>query len=83
MRGKYFFNFCEEIYNYLKYYHLPINTITISPKQIIKSMNKTKESVLFVDIKENPEPIVIESLCVQCENNGKTTLLMTKIPFFR
>jgi zinc finger protein len=27
--------------------------------------------------------MVIESLCMNCEKNGKTTILLTKIPFFR
>ena len=38
---------------------------------------------LVIDIKEDPEPIVIESMCVQCGSNGQTILLMTKIPFFK
>ena len=27
--------------------------------------------------------IVIESFCVNCEEQGKTTLLLTKIPYFQ
>ena len=38
---------------------------------------------LVIDIKEDPQPITIESLCVHCGNNGETILLMTKIPFFK
>ena len=38
---------------------------------------------LVVDISADSEPIVVESMCVQCGNNGQTILLMTKIPFFK
>ncbi len=33
----------------------------------------------------NPENVIneIESLCMNCEKNGTTRLLFTKIPFFR
>jgi len=38
---------------------------------------------LYVDI--NPENPVseIESLCMNCEKNGTTRILLTKIPFFK
>ncbi|XP_060764687.1 zinc finger protein ZPR1 [Neoarius graeffei] len=42
--------------------------------------------VLFKDInadEEDAEPTEIESLCMNCYENGKTRLLLTKIPFFR
>ena len=42
------------------------------------------EGTLFLDINaENPEVNIIESLCVNCEKNGKTMILLTKIPFFK
>ena len=38
---------------------------------------------LYIDI--NPENPVseIESLCMNCEENGTTRILLTKIPFFK
>lgn len=38
---------------------------------------------LVVDIKGDPEPITVESMCVSCGQNGETVLLLTKIPFFK
>ncbi|XP_030077867.1 zinc finger protein ZPR1 isoform X1 [Microcaecilia unicolor] len=41
---------------------------------------------LFRDINaedEEQQPVEIESLCMQCHNNGVTRLLLTKIPFFK
>lgn len=38
---------------------------------------------LFEELKASAEPIEIESLCTQCQQNGKTRMLMTKIPFFK
>nr|XP_033774537.1 zinc finger protein ZPR1 isoform X1 [Geotrypetes seraphini] len=32
---------------------------------------------------EEQQPVEIESLCMQCHNNGVTRLLLTKIPFFK
>uniref|UniRef100_UPI00398F7B52 zinc finger protein ZPR1 n=1 Tax=Pristiophorus japonicus TaxID=55135 RepID=UPI00398F7B52 len=32
---------------------------------------------------EDPGPTLIESLCMNCRQNGMTRLLLTKIPFFR
>lgn len=42
--------------------------------------------VMFKDINaedEDVQPTEIESLCMNCYKNGKTRLLLTKIPFFR
>lgn len=44
---------------------------------------EVSDEPLVVGIKENPEPIIIESLCVGCEKNGQTVLLLTRIPFFK
>jgi zinc finger protein len=38
---------------------------------------------LFLDISPNSLPHELESLCMNCHENGMTTLLLTKIPFFR
>ncbi|KAK3522018.1 hypothetical protein QTP70_021385 [Hemibagrus guttatus] len=42
--------------------------------------------VMFKDInadEDDAQPTEIESLCMNCYENGKTRLLLTKIPFFR
>ena len=44
---------------------------------------KNNPEIIFNDIKEDGQPMELESLCVSCEENGMTKLLMTKIPFFR
>jgi zinc finger protein len=38
---------------------------------------------LFENIDGEQEPTVIESLCMNCHENGTTTLLLTKIPYFK
>lgn len=39
---------------------------------------------LFLDLDaDNPETTEIESLCMQCHENGYTRLLLTKIPFYK
>lgn len=38
---------------------------------------------IFLDISPNAKPVQMESLCMNCMKNGTTTLLLTKIPFFR
>ena len=39
---------------------------------------------LYIDINpDNPEVSVIESMCMYCHKNGKTCILLTKIPFFK
>lgn len=40
-------------------------------------------STLFEELKASTEPIEMESMCTQCQENGKTRMLMTKIPFFK
>ncbi|XP_074633518.1 zinc finger protein ZPR1-like isoform X2 [Acropora palmata] len=46
---------------------------------------QNKDQTLFPDINADEESGVtsIESLCVSCEENGTTRLLLTRIPFFR
>lgn len=39
--------------------------------------------VLFAKLKADNEPIVIESMCINCEKSGKTMMLLTNIPFFK
>ena len=39
---------------------------------------------IFIDINpDDPEVSVIESMCMYCHKNGKTCILLTKIPFFK
>jgi zinc finger protein len=38
---------------------------------------------LFLDISPDAKPIQLESLCMVCQENGMSTILLTKIPFFR
>ncbi|KAJ6239741.1 ubiquitin carboxyl-terminal hydrolase [Anaeramoeba flamelloides] len=49
--------------------------------------NKTKKSKegqpILLDLSHDDVPLKIESLCVNCEKNGETRLLLTKIPHFR
>ena len=40
-------------------------------------------SPIFLDISPNTLPTEMESLCMNCMEEGKTTMLLTKIPFFR
>lgn len=47
---------------------------------------ETKQQPLFRDIRadeDEPEITEMESLCVNCEQQGVTRLFLTKIPFFR
>lgn len=47
---------------------------------------KMEKKPLFRDINaddDDPEITEMESLCMQCEENGTTRLLLTKIPFFK
>ena len=51
---------------------------------------KPEPEVIFADLKSQNErtifitiATVVESMCTHCERNGKTTILMTKIPFFK
>ncbi|KAK8863607.1 nucleolar zinc-finger protein [Tritrichomonas musculus] len=38
---------------------------------------------IFLDIGPDTKPIEMESLCMNCMDQGITTILLTKIPFFR
>lgn len=38
---------------------------------------------IFLDINSNQECTEIESVCMNCQENGVTRLLLTKIPYFR
>ena len=39
---------------------------------------------IFVNISGDTENVTeIESLCMNCHENGQTVILMTKIPFFK
>ena len=38
---------------------------------------------LFLNISNDQEVTEIESLCLNCENNGTTRLLLTKVPHFK
>lgn len=44
---------------------------------------KPAPEVIFAQLKADNEPIVVESICTSCEQTGKTTMLLTNIPFFR
>ena len=37
----------------------------------------------YLTLNPDSEPMRLDSLCVSCMKNGVTTLLLTKIPFFR
>jgi len=39
--------------------------------------------VVFAKLKADNEPIVVDSICMSCEESGKTTMLLTTIPFFK
>jgi len=44
----------------------------------------TNDGPIFIDINpDDPEVSVIESMCMYCHKNGKTCILLTKIPFFK
>lgn len=43
----------------------------------------TNPEPIFLDISPDAKPIELESLCMACMQNGKTTMLLTRIPFFR
>ncbi|XP_020621623.1 zinc finger protein ZPR1-like [Orbicella faveolata] len=48
-------------------------------------MDEEPKGPLFKDIDadDEPETTAIESLCLSCEKNGTTRLLLTRIPFFK
>lgn len=39
--------------------------------------------VIYANLKDKNEPFVTDSLCINCFKTGKTTMLLTHIPFFR
>lgn len=43
----------------------------------------TKLDPLFIDIDPDNPVTEIESLCMNCQKNGVTRILLTKIPFFK
>ena len=45
--------------------------------------NVTQMEPMFVNISDESEVTEIESLCMNCHENGSTKILMTKIPFFK
>jgi len=45
--------------------------------------NITQAEPLFVNINPDNPVTEIESFCVNCEDNGTTRILLTKIPFFK
>lgn len=45
--------------------------------------NKAESEPLFVNINPDNPVSEIESYCVNCEDNGITRILLTKIPFFK
>ncbi len=47
-----------------------------------KNLNITEEK-LFIDINPDNPVTEIESFCVNCQKNGITRILLTKIPFFK
>lgn len=47
-------------------------------------MQKKKiAETVFAELKGDNLPTVLESLCPNCQENGETRLLLTKIPFFK
>ncbi|MCJ1461843.1 hypothetical protein MMC07_000442 [Pseudocyphellaria aurata] len=36
-----------------------------------------------LELPEDGSPLIVQSLCMQCHDNGETTILLTKIPHFR
>ena len=43
----------------------------------------TEEKDIFPDLSAEERPTEIESLCINCGENGMTKLLLIKIPFFK
>lgn len=43
----------------------------------------TNDDRIYLDIDPDNPVTEIESLCVNCEDNGITRILLTKIPFFK
>jgi zinc finger protein len=53
------------------------------PEQRIGESPSAASDPLFADIGADEGPTRIESLCMNCHDNGVTNLLLTKIPFFK
>jgi zinc finger protein len=53
-------------------------------EQLANQLNSGEKvpEVVYIDTRPD-EATVIESVCIQCEENGETRLLLTKIPFFQ
>jgi len=54
-----------------------------SDHNIENIMNIEQSEPLYVDINPDNPVSEIESFCVNCEENGVTRILLTKIPFFK
>lgn len=48
-----------------------------------KEIKVEQQEKLFIDINPDNPVTEIESFCVNCEQNGLTRILLTKIPFFK
>lgn len=54
--------------------------------EVVDEATKTPTKPIFRDIdadEDDPDITEIESLCLECHENGMTRLFLTKIPFFR
>lgn len=60
------------------------NQNTINMEQLANQLNSGEKVPEVIEIDTRPdEATVIESVCIHCEKNGETRLLLTTIPFFR
>ncbi|KAJ3144444.1 hypothetical protein HK101_002692 [Irineochytrium annulatum] len=57
--------------------------VEVGPASDKHGTGTTARERLFTDIDGDIEPTVIESLCMNCEENGTTRLLLTVIPHFK
>jgi zinc finger protein len=48
-----------------------------------EQLSKDVESISFMDVNPENPTTVVESMCMNCHENGTTTFLLTKIPHFR
>lgn len=65
---------------------LIVQRINFSVKMSVISEENVRGGNIFKDISADDEdwqPTEIESLCMNCHQNGTTRLLLTKIPFFK
>lgn len=65
---------------------LTVERIKFSVKMSVISEENVRGGNIFKDISADDEdwqPTEIESLCMNCHQNGTTRLLLTKIPFFK